>query len=144
MSDTNVCPFVRVKDGMSDDEYFEALTAEVFQIIIGIKPVAARWHSIKRAFSNFSIEEISKYNGTDVERLMSDTSIIRNRKKVTATIQNAREFMKIKREYGSFAAYMRSYHGDESQLVADLDKRLHYAGAPSIRRFLNCISKQAS
>jgi DNA-3-methyladenine glycosylase I len=144
MADDTICPFVKAKAGVTDDEYFEALSGEVFRVIIGIKPVIARWRNIKRAFENFSVEKVAKFNDVDVERLMLETSIIRNRKKIWATIQNAREFLKIRRQYGSFWSYLESFGGAIDSLVADLDDRLHYVGAPSIRRFLNCVSQKAA
>lgn len=144
MTDDTTCPFVKVKQGMSDDEYFEALSGEVFRVIIGIKPVIARWRNIKRAFENFSVEKVAKFNDLDVERLMLETSIVRNRKKIWATIHNAREFLEIKRAYGSFEVYVKSFGGAIDSLVADLDDRLHYVGEPSIRRFLSCTGQRAA
>lgn len=144
MADDMTCPFVKAKGGMNDDEYFEALTGEVFRVIIGIKPVIARWRNIKRAFENFSIEKVAAFDDIDVERLMSETGIVRNRKKIWATIRNAREFLELKREYGSFESYLRSFKGDTERLIVDLDRRLHYVGESSIRRFLGCVVKRAA
>ncbi|MCL6472555.1 MAG: DNA-3-methyladenine glycosylase I [Firmicutes bacterium] len=144
MSDIKICPFVKAKEHMSDDEYFKALVAEVFQVVIGIEPVIARWRYIERAFDGFSVDKVAKFNNADIERLMLDARIIRNRKKIRAVIQNAREFLKIKSEYGSFESYIKSFEGDTKRLVADLDSRLHYVGAPSIRRFLSCVTQKAA
>lgn len=96
------------------------------------------------AFAGFSVEKAARFGEVDVERLMLNTGIVRNRKKIWATIQNAREFLKIKREYGSFESYLRSFKGNTGRLVADLDDRLHYIGEPSIRRFLGCIGQKAA
>lgn len=144
MPDKNICPFVSPKKRMGDNEYFEALTGEVFQVIIGVRPVIARWSHIKHAFEGFSVEKVARFGEDDVERLMLDLSMIRNRKKIWATIRNAREFLKIKQEYGSFEKYLKSFGGDIESLVADLDKRMHYVGAYSIRKFLGCLSGKAA
>jgi DNA-3-methyladenine glycosylase I len=92
-----------------------------------------------RAFDNFSIEKVPGYSETDVERLLANAGIVRNRKKIEATIENAGAFKRIRREYGSIEFYIKSFDGETDRLVADLDDLIHYMGAPSIRRFLNCV-----
>lgn len=133
------CPFVKQRAGLSDDEYFAALSGEVFRMIIGTGPVVKRWPEIKHAFDNFSVEKLSGYGEKDVQRLMVNAGIVRNRKKIEATIKNAMAFKQIRQEHDSFESYLRSFNGDIDRLVADLDDRIHYIGVPSIRRFLNCV-----
>ncbi|MHB8841665.1 MAG: DNA-3-methyladenine glycosylase I [Candidatus Aquicultor sp.] len=143
MADDNICPFVKPKEHLSDDEYFVALSCEIFRMIIGTEPVIKRWQEITRAFDDFSIEKVSEFSESNVERLLSNTGIIRNRKKIEATILNARAFKKIQQEYGSFKSYAKSFKGDTDRLIADLDERIHYIGASSIRRFLNGVGINA-
>ncbi len=139
MAADSVCPFAKPKAHMTDDEYFAALSGEVFRMIIGTEPVIKRWPEIVRAFDNFSIEKVSEFSESDVKRLLSNVGIVRNRKKIGATIRNARAFKRIQQEYSSFESYIKSFKGNTDHLVSDLSERIHYIGVPSIRRFLNCV-----
>jgi len=60
----------------------------------------------RRAFDNFDPIKISRYTQKDTERLLADSGIIRNRLKIAATINNARQFLKVQKEFGSFDKYI--------------------------------------
>ena len=73
----------------TDDEYFEELTKSVFQGGLNWQVVTSKWPGFRRGFSNFSVKDISDYLPDDVDRLMSDPEIVRNLRKIEATIENA-------------------------------------------------------
>ena len=60
------------------------------------------------AFEGFDIDLVAKYNDEDVERLMADAGIVRNKKKILSTITNAQEIQGIVKEHGSVEAYLKS------------------------------------
>lgn len=93
----------------TDDEHFETLTA-----------VVASWPE------------------QEIERLMQQPGIIRNRKKIVATLRNAGELMRLRRRYGSVQAYLKNARRGRSGLVQTVDGWAHYIGAPSIRCYLTC------
>ena len=65
----------------------------------------------RKAFHGFDPTRIARYGDEDIARLLSDTGIIRNRLKITATILNAKKFLEIQQEYGSFDAYIWQFVG---------------------------------
>ena len=62
--------------------------------------------NFRKAFHNFNAQKISSYGSGDIKRLMNDKGIVRNRLKILATINNAKRFLEIQKEFGSFAKYI--------------------------------------
>ena len=92
-----------------DKKHFEFLILEGAQAGLSWETILKRRLGYKKAFSNFDAVKVSRYNERDVERLMNDSGIIRNRLKITSTIKNAKEFLKTQKEFGSFDAYLWSF-----------------------------------
>jgi DNA-3-methyladenine glycosylase I len=126
----------------SDDDYFEALTAAVFSMRFRAPIVAARWPHMRRALADFRLAEVAAWPDEAVERLLEAPGVIRNPKKLRATLRNARGLAARTAAHGSVAAYLESFRPDVEALVADLDGWVHYLGAPSLRFFLRCIGIQ--
>ncbi|MFC1755126.1 DNA-3-methyladenine glycosylase I [Thermoproteota archaeon] len=89
-----------------DQKLFEFLTLDAFQAGLNWEIVLNKRKNFKRAFNNFNFGKIARYTKKDVKRLLSDAGIIRNRLKIQATITNAKEFLKVKKEFGSFDRYI--------------------------------------
>jgi DNA-3-methyladenine glycosylase I len=100
-----------------DSAYFENLTRCIFQAGLNWKMITNKWPGFTEAFAGFGIEKVADFGDEDVERLMADKGIVRNRRKILATIGNAREFMRIAEEHGSFKKWFTG-----------LDKSDNYAG----------------
>ena len=92
-----------------DKKHFEFLILEGAQAGLSWETILKRRLGYKKAFSDFDVGKIAKYNEKDVERLMNDSGIIRNRLKITSAIKNAKEFLKTQKEFGSFDAYLWSF-----------------------------------
>jgi DNA-3-methyladenine glycosylase I len=73
-----------------DVEVFERLTLEAFQSGLSWLTILRKRENFRRAFEGFEIERVAAYGPTEIERLMADAGIVRNRKKIEATITNAR------------------------------------------------------
>lgn len=84
-----------------DDEYFERMSHAIFEAGLNWKMIQKKWPNFNKAFSNFSIGKIAKFTEKDVASLMKDAGIVRNEKKIRATIYNAQEFQRIAQEFGS-------------------------------------------
>jgi DNA-3-methyladenine glycosylase I len=67
----------------------------------------------RRAFANFDVEAVANFTPADVERLLTDAGIVRNRSKIEAAVANARAVLRIKAEHGSLANFVWSFVGDE-------------------------------
>lgn len=92
-----------------DEKLFEMLVLESFQAGLSWITILKKRESFRQAFDGFDRQKIAAYGPEKVESLMQDTGIIRNRRKITATIENARIFGEIQREYGTFSDYLWSF-----------------------------------
>ena len=97
-----------------DDAYlFEMLILESFQAGLSWECVLNKRESFKKAYDNFDISKICKYNEDKVKSLLDNKDIIRNRLKINASINNSRIFQTIICKYGSFYNYLKSFIDDE-------------------------------
>ncbi len=92
-----------------DQTLFEFLTLESFQAGLSWYTILSKRENFRKAFDDFDVYKISKYNEEKIEELMNNSGIIRNRLKITATINNAKRFIEIQKEYGSFSTYIWSF-----------------------------------
>ena len=92
-----------------DRRLFELLTLEGAQAGLSWDTILKRRAGYRRAFQGFDIARIAAYGPEDVERLLADTGIIRNRAKIAATIGNAQATLALQREYGSLDAYLWAF-----------------------------------
>jgi len=89
-----------------DQKLFEFLILEGAQAGLSWTTVLKRRGGYRDAFSNFDVLKVSKYNKKQIEKLLKDESIIRNKLKIRSAINNANQFLKIQEEYGSFDNYL--------------------------------------
>lgn len=94
-----------------DRKLFEFLVLDAFQAGLSWKTILHRREGFRKAFDNFEPEKIALYGENEVNRLLGDVSIIRNRTKINGTIKNARAFLKVKSEFGSFDKYIWQFTG---------------------------------
>ena len=94
-----------------DQTFFEFITLEAAQAGLSWYTVLRKRENYRRAFAGFEVEKVARFNVRSVERLMNDAGIIRNRLKVHAAISNARQFIKVQQEFGSFANYFWRFVG---------------------------------
>jgi DNA-3-methyladenine glycosylase I len=103
---------------VSDDlKMFEFLVLESAQAGLSWLTILKRRDAYRNAFADFNAENVAQMNERDVERLMQDSGIIRNRKKIEATISNARYFLAIQKEFGSFCSYMKAFLPEGKPIV---------------------------
>lgn len=96
-----------------DDKLFEFLILEGFQAGLSWITILRKRENFRKAFDNFDALKIVKYDAQKVEELMQDAGIIRNRLKIEGTITNARLFLEIQQEYGSFREYIWQFVGGQ-------------------------------
>jgi DNA-3-methyladenine glycosylase I len=89
-----------------DRKHFEFLVLDAAQAGLSWRTVLYKRENYRRAFDGFHPEKIARYGAKDVERLLGDSGIIRNRLKIASAIQNAKAFLKVKKEFGTFDAYI--------------------------------------
>ena len=122
----------------TDREYFENLTRTIFQAGMSWRIIANKWPSFPLAFSGFDIDKVAAYNAEDIKRLTGDASIIRNKQKILATLHNAREFQRIRREHGSFKAWLETQDKTNNYdiVVKTLRSRMKRVGPGTAHIFL--------
>ena len=94
-----------------DRTLFEFLILEGAQAGLTWQTVLNKRENYRRAFDGFHADKIACYGKEDVNRLLTDAGIIRNRLKIASTIQNARAFLKIQKEFGTFDVYIWQFVG---------------------------------
>lgn len=94
-----------------DRKLFEFLVLDAFQAGLSWAIVLKKREGFRKAFSDFDPRKVAKYDRRKVRTLLADAGIIRNRMKVEATIANARAFLEVQREFGSFDRYIWQFTG---------------------------------
>src|SRR5512137_1328441 len=96
-----------------DRTLFEFLVLEGAQAGLSWSTILRKREGYRRAFDNFDARKISRYSQDTVSRLLTNSEIIRNRLKIEAAITNARAFLQVQKEFGSFDSYIwRFVHGE--------------------------------
>lgn len=89
-----------------DNKLFEFLVLDCFQAGLSWLIILRKREAFRKAFSVFDPEKVAKYTQKDVERLLQDCTIVRNRKKILATINNAQCLLEVQKEFSCFDAYI--------------------------------------
>ena len=109
----------------SDDALFEVMSLQVFQAGLTWRMVLARRDAFRAALHGWRIDDVAAIGPAEVDRLVQDASIIRNRKKIEACIANAQAIQDIQAAHGSFCGWF--YDGLEGDDLAELQKALRKA-----------------
>jgi DNA-3-methyladenine glycosylase I len=94
-----------------DRRLFELLILEGAQAGLSWETILRKRAAYRRAFHRFDARRIAKYGPRDVRRLLADSGIVRNRLKIAATIANAKSYLAVRKEFGSFTAYIWQFVG---------------------------------
>ncbi|MBS1530778.1 MAG: DNA-3-methyladenine glycosylase I [Bacteroidetes bacterium] len=123
------------KEVHDDKKLFEFLILESAQAGLSWITILRRREGYRKAFADFDVHQVAKFTEKDVERLMQDTGIIRNRAKIESAINNAQKFIEIQQEFGSFDKYMYSFMPDGKPIINQHEK------APASTPISDAISK---
>jgi DNA-3-methyladenine glycosylase I len=121
-------------------DYLEVLSKAVFQAGISWRVIEAKWDGFRVAFAGFDPETVASFTEDDVDRLTADPGIVRNRRKIQATVHNAQVMLELDREYEGFGNYLRS-QPDYEALVADLHGNFKFLGDSSAYFFLYVVGE---
>lgn len=95
---------------------FEFLILEGAQAGLSWSTILHKRQNYRKAFARFDAKKVAKFTKQDVARLMQDAGIVRNRLKIESSISNAKAFLEVKKEFGSFDAYIWSFVGGKPLL----------------------------
>jgi 3-methyladenine DNA glycosylase Tag len=121
-------------------DYLEVMSKAVFQAEISWAVVEKKWPGTKAALAELDPETVADLTPVDIDRLMGDERLIRNRKKLEAIAANAGTMLALDREHGGFDRYLESHAGFEAT-VADLRKRFKFMGELGCYYFLYVVGQ---
>lgn len=124
-SNLNRCPWPTAGDTLyvsyHDDEWgvplhddrriYEFLVLEIFQAGLSWRTILYKRENFRKAFAGFDFNKVARFGARDRARLLADRGIVRNRLKVDAAIENAKRFINVRKEFGTFAKYMWQWVG---------------------------------
>lgn len=132
---------VRIED---DNELFGRLIMEINQAGLSWRTILNKEKGFRKAYNNFDIKKISKYKEKEFERLLNDASIIRNKLKVSAAINNANAILKIQKEFGSFRKWLdvqaKEIKYDKEKWLKLFKKHFKFVGGEIVGEFLMSIN----
>jgi DNA-3-methyladenine glycosylase I len=97
-----------------DKKHFEFLILDAFQAGLSWKTILYRREGFRKAFADFDVEKVARFTQKKLEKLMQDTGIIRNRLKIWGSVQNAKSFIQIQKEFDSFDKYIWQFTGNKT------------------------------
>lgn len=122
--------------------YFEKMALEIFQAGLSWRIVLNKRENFRRAFDNFAVDVVACYDNIKIEQLLDDRGIIRNRKKIEAVIFNARRIIELRRQFGSFAAYLVSLDVTAiDKVYREFKKRFRFMGPTVTESFLQTVGR---
>jgi 3-methyladenine DNA glycosylase Tag len=121
----------------SDRAYFEEMTKAVFRSGFSWDVIESKWDGFRKAFAEFDVDVVSDYDSRQLEQLVENPEIVRNGRKIRATIDNARAMQALIGEHGSFHAFLRSLDEQSYKARAKaLRNRFAYLGRTGTWTFL--------
>ncbi|MHA2008304.1 MAG: DNA-3-methyladenine glycosylase I [Promethearchaeota archaeon] len=124
--------------------YFEILSKAVFNAGFSYQVVRNKWEGIKEVFQEFEPEILSKWTNDEISTVLGSPKIIRNSRKVTAIVSNAKVFLELVEKHGSFENYLKSFRDkcyEDRQKV--LSKQFKWLGPTGAHFFLWSIGEDA-
>ena len=125
----------------NDDQFFERLTLEMFQAGLSWRTILYKREAFRKAFDRFSITKIANYDRKDLERLLKDKSIIRNQLKIKSAIYNAKVFIQLKKEFGSFEKWLNNIDVKDENVHKIFKKHFKFMGPEIVKSFLMSTGK---
>jgi len=109
-----------------DRKLFEYIILDAFQAGLSWNTIINKRKNFKKAFDNFDAKKIAKYDSRKINELLNDAGIIRNKMKINATVQSAKAFLEVKKEFGTFDKYIWSFTKGKTidNKLTDLKKML--------------------
>lgn len=97
-----------------DQKLFEFMVLDAFQAGLSWRTVLHKRENFRKAFSGFDYRKVAKYGEKEIERLLNDAGIIRNKAKIHATVSNARCFLEVQKEFSTFDNYIWQFTGGKT------------------------------
>ena len=136
---TEIFPFKFGETPADDRAYFTVLSWFVFGSGLNWRVLKMKWPAFLEAFAGFDVAAVAAYGEHDVDRLLADSGIIRNGRKIVGTIGNARQLREIAAESGDVTSWLRGFGADVDGLTRAVKKRFSHMGDVTARMFLSAV-----
>ncbi len=121
----------------TDDELFCRLILEINQAGLSWNTILHKEQNFRKAYHNFNIKKVAAYKEKDIERLLNNAGIIRNKLKINAAIHNANMILLLQKEHGSFKKWIEHYHPKEkTEWVKIFKHTFKFTGGEIVNEFL--------
>ncbi len=121
----------------NDDELFCRMVLEINQAGLSWNTILHKEHNFRKAYSNFIVKKVATYKEKDIDRLMNDAGIIRNKLKINAAIHNANVIISLQKQYGTFKKWIDTNHPKEKEGWVKLFKKtFKFMGGEIVGEFL--------
>lgn len=120
-----------------DNEMFGRLILEINQAGLSWETILKKEQAFRKAYDNFDVCLVASYQEKDIERLLSDSGIIRNKLKINAAIYNANSILKLQQEFGSFKNWIDLNHPlSKDEWVKLFKKHFKFVGGEIVNEFM--------
>jgi DNA-3-methyladenine glycosylase I len=120
-----------------DNELFCRLVLEINQAGLSWNTILHKQDNFRKAYHNFNIKKVAAYKEKDIERLLNDAGIIRNKLKINAAIHNANKILMLQQQYGSFKKWIEYHHPKEKiEWVKLFKNTFKFTGGEIVGEFL--------
>lgn len=120
-----------------DNELFCRLILEINQAGLSWTTILKKQESFRKAYHNFDIKKVAAYKDKDIQRLLNDAGVIRNRLKVNAAVENAKAILALQKEFGSFKKWLAHHHPKNREEWTKLFKKtFRFTGGEIVNEFL--------
>jgi len=120
-----------------DSKLFELLILEGAQAGLSWTTILAKRENYRKAFDGFDAKKVANYDARKTAALLADAGIVRNRLKIAATVQNAKSFLAVRKEFGSFDRYLWSFVGGTPRV----NRRRHRGDVPARTKESDAMSE---
>lgn len=122
---------------VDDNELFERLVLEINQAGLSWLTILKKQNNFREAYNYFDIKTVANYIDKDIERLLNDTGIIRNKLKINAAIHNAQVILELQNQFGSFKNWLDAHHPKtKEEWVKIFKKTFKFTGGEIVNEFL--------
>ena len=123
-----------------DNELFGRLILEIFQAGLNWEIILKKEKPLRNAFRNFDVPEVAGYSDRDMDKLLNDPAIIRNKLKISAAITNAKVILSLQKEFGSFEGWLEHHYPlSLKEWVKLFKSTFRFTGGEIVNEFLVSI-----
>jgi DNA-3-methyladenine glycosylase I len=122
-----------------DRVLFEFLILEGAQAGLSWDTILGKRAGYRRAFDRFDVKKVARYTARDEARLLKDAGIVRNRAKVSSAVTNARAFLEVQKEFGSFDAYVWKFTDSKALSKDLLGRGFRFVGPTIMESFMEAV-----